>query len=413
MTYVLPTVLVLIAVGVVWFCYTYGLIGLTELPRPWDRIVKAVVAVLVIGGLLAMTVSRFLPDIPAWRPVTATLLTGVAFLFYLALGLALIIVADFIWRFVDRRRGAAAAPRAPRRAALPAQGASASQARRLTIWRIAVAAVTACSLLVTGYGLYAAHHVKTTEVEVSSSDLPPAFDGYRIALISDIHLGPSLSGQFVADVVAQVNQAGPDLIVIAGDLVDGPVDQLGGELSSLGDLQAPDGVVVTTGNHEFAGDVDAWLAFFNGLGLKVLDNSGFEVVRSGAVIDILGINDRQGSGAHSASLPEAVQFMAAEYNSAVDGRDRFRLLVAHEPVQVFTDDDLPASVGIDVLLSGHTHGGQLWPLDLAVRLQQPVVDGVHEVAGVTVVTTKGIGSWGPPVRVGAWPEVVVVTLRPA
>ncbi|MDR1265525.1 MAG: metallophosphoesterase [Propionibacteriaceae bacterium] len=285
---------------------------------------------------------------------------------------------------------------------------------------------------------------------VWSADLPIQFDGLRVALISDIHLGPSISGAFVADLVDQVNAAQPDLIVIAGDLVDGTVAQLGDEMAPLARLEATYGTVLTTGNHEFmTGDVDDWLDFWRGQGITVLDNSAIQLTRPGASIDIIGINDRRGTGAHRpdlaaafASLPQVgdgdgrpdgtdgsdgtsgtggtsggtgeaagTVDSCAEAEVCVVGDGRFRLLVAHQPIQALSNDDQPARLGVDLQLSGHTHGGQLWPGQLLVHLQQPVVDGLHQVGGVQVVTSRGVGSWGPPVRVLASPEIVLVTLR--
>ncbi|MDR0990715.1 MAG: metallophosphoesterase, partial [Propionibacteriaceae bacterium] len=224
----------------------------------------------------------------------------------------------------------------------------------------------------------------------------------------------SISGRFVDQLVDQVNAAEPDLIVLAGDLVDGTVPQLSAELTSLSRLEARYGVVLTTGNHEFyGGDVDRWMRWWRDQGIIVLDNSGIQLTERGVSIDILGIHDTSGTGRHEPDLRAAAESLAASFGTPVDGAGRFRLLIAHEPRQALAEIDPPVQFGVDVMLSGHTHGGQLWPFDYAVPLQQPVVDGIHELQGVTVVTSTGVGAWGPPVRVLAQPEVVMVTLQPA
>jgi len=207
-------------------------------------------------------------------------------------------------------------------------------------------------------------------------------------------------------------------VVLAGDLVDGTVAELGPELSALARLEAPYGVVVTTGNHEFlTGQVDDWLAFWRAQGLTVLDNSGIQLTRQGATIDVLGINDASGTGSHSPDLTAAARVLEQAFGTALDGTEadgegRFRLLVAHQPVQALAHGNQAARFGVDLQLSGHTHGGQLWPFGYLVLLQQPVLDGLHQVGGIQVLTSRGAGAWGPPVRVGAPPEVVMVTLQP-
>ncbi|MDR1449850.1 MAG: metallophosphoesterase [Propionibacteriaceae bacterium] len=411
MTHVLSGFLALAALGAVWFVYNIALTRLTRLPKLWRRVVEVSLAVLLVGGFLSLTVSRFLPNLPAWRPLLAVFLTGVAFLFYLALVLVPLLITAGVRRLAGFH-GAPASDAPPRRA-LPSGRAAPPAGRWLRGCRTVVVGALAVSAAVTAYGSYAFHCLVTAEVTVAAADLPAAFDGFRIALVTDIHLGPVTTGADVQAIVERVNAAQPDLIVLAGDLVDGSVEDLGGELSALSGLQAREGTVVTTGNHEFRLDTDAWLAAFQSYGLRVLDNSALQIQRSGVSFDVIGVNDRQGSGAHGANLAKAAQMLPGGAAAAVGGAGRFRLLIAHEPVQALMEDNLPAALGVDVQLSGHTHGGQLWPLGLFVRLSQPVVSGVHTVGGVQVVTSKGTGSWGPPVRVGARPEVVIVTLRPA
>ncbi|MDR0416878.1 MAG: metallophosphoesterase, partial [Propionibacteriaceae bacterium] len=351
----IPFLLAVMVAG--WYCYVFGLAVLPGLPRAWRHVVRAVVAVFAVGGLAAKTVSPYLPGIAAWRPVTTVFLTGAAVLFYLALGLALVIAADFVWRRVERSRAPESAPGLS--AALPPAG---QPGRRTSVWRIAVGAVVAVSVGLTAYGSYAFRHPVTTEVTVAKADLPVAFAGFRIALVTDIHVGPVTGAAEVRALVGRVNAAQPDLVVIAGDTVSGPARQLCSELAALADLEAPEGVVITTGNHEFRFGVDEWLECFAGLGLRVLDNAVMRIERRDETIDVIGVNDRQGSGAHAANLPKAAAELSASPRGPTAADGRFRLLVAHEPVQAKTDDGLPRALGVDVQLSGHTHGGQLWPL---------------------------------------------------
>nr|WP_241728662.1 metallophosphoesterase [Nocardioides zeae] len=300
-------------------------------------------------------------------------LTWVSVVWYLTLGLVLVALVCGVLRLVRR-----------------------------PTWRDAVARVGAVGALVaalgvTGYGLGEAADVRTSEVEVTVDDLDPGLDGLRVALVTDLHVGPVRDADFVASVVDGVQAADPDLVVLGGDYSDGPERHVGAYLDPLGELDAPYGVVAVTGNHEFInGDADEVMARLDGLGITALRNENVVVERDGARLVVAGVHDAVGEG-EDAPDPDAAL--------AGTSPDDAILYVAHEPAQV------EVGRGIDVQMSGHTHGGQLWPFGYLVRLDQPTLAGVDEVEGVQVVTSRGAGAWGPPVRVAAPPEVVVVTLR--
>ncbi len=275
-------------------------------------------------------------------------------------------------------------------------------ARRQTINRILAGTAGAAALGVTGFGFVQARRVQVKAVTVPLARLDPAADGLRIAVVSDVHLTRGLRERsWMAETVATVNDAGVDLVAVVGDLVDGSVDQLGAAAAPLGDLRAPLGTYFVTGNHEYFSGADEWAAFLPGLGVRVLRNERVAVTHNGVTIDVAGVDDvageRDGDGP---DLP-----------SALAGRDPDRavILLAHQPVLV---DDARAA-GVDLQISGHTHGGQLWPIHYLVRLQQGHVAGLDQRGGTVLYTSRGVGSWGPPVRVGAPPEVSVLTLRRA
>ncbi len=269
---------------------------------------------------------------------------------------------------------------------------------RLVVNRAAALLVVAVSLVVVGYGSWEAAHPSVTRYELSSPELPAEFDGATVALVTDLHAGAVRSAAFTRQVVDLVDAAHPDLVVIAGDLEDGTAARYGPELAPLADLHAPLGVFATTGNHEMYRDTANWVREFRRLGLTVLENQSVTLTRGGASITLAGVHDREGTGEFT-----------PDYAAALGGTDGsgFVLLSAHQPVQA----ERVQGRGVDLQLSGHTHGGQLWPLNLLVPLQQPVVDGLHDVGDVPVLTSRGVGAWGPAVRVGAPPEVPVVTLR--
>ncbi len=299
----------------------------------------------------------------------------------------------------------AAEPAEPSAQAEPTEPVEQSQApepsRRLFLARSIALVAGATTVGTVGYGtVVAMGRPRVHRVAVPLRRLDPKLDGFRIALVSDLHLGPILRRGFTERVVETVNAQRPDLIAVVGDLVDGSVVELGREAEPLRRLQAPHGSYFVTGNHEYYVGVEAWVDEVRSYGLTVLRNQRVEVEGAGA-FDLAGVNDPTGRSYDG----------GPNLDMALAGRDPDRavVLLAHQPVQVGD----AAKRGVDLQLSGHTHGGQLWPFDYAVRLEQPVVSGLAKVDGTWLYVTNGVGSWGPPVRVGAPPEVTIVELHAA
>ncbi|MDQ1201852.1 putative MPP superfamily phosphohydrolase [Rhodococcus sp. SORGH_AS303] len=321
---------------------------------------------------------------PSWaRYVAYPGLTWLAALLYLCLGSLLIAVGALVVRI-----GARVAHR---------DGVSA----RRTFVRPATAVLVLGTVVAVAYGVVAAATPKVTRTTVELAALPASFDGVRVGLVSDLHVGPARGEEFVQGVVDTLMAEKPDLVIIAGDLVDGTVDLVGPALAPLSELSAPLGVVVTSGNHEFyAGDGGAWLDLYDSLGLRVLRNETVPLTRGVDTIDLVGIEDL--------TAPEPYE---PDLAAALEGTDpaRFQLLSAHQPKQATQASDL----GVDMQVSGHTHGGQIWPIVYLVPLQQPSVQGLDTIGDTTLYTTRGAGAWGPPVRIGAPPEISLLELRTA
>ena len=248
--------------------------------------------------------------------------------------------------------------------------------------RVASPLVAVVAVGVTAYGAVEAAHPSITRFEVASPQLPAEFAGARVALITDLHAGAVRSASFTRQVVDLVNAEHPDLVVIAGDLVDGTAARYAPEIAPLADLQAPLGVYAVTGNHEMFRDTANWLTAFQGVGLTMLPNVAVPVQRDGATITLAGVHDLTGEGE-----------WAPDFDAALDGTDAgaFTLFAAHQPLQALDVEGR----GVDVQLSGHTHGGQLWPINYLVPLQQPMLEGMATVAGTTVVTARGAGDHQP------------------
>lgn len=265
----------------------------------------------------------------------------------------------------------------------------------MLISRLAAGAtvVTAGAVVGTGaYGVLDGPMVR--RVTVPLAKLPARAHGLRIALVSDLHLGPALGREFCERVVRTVNETRPDLIALVGDLTDGSVADLRTESEPLAGLSARLGTYFVPGNHEYYSDAGAWLDRVGELGMRVLLNERVSLPD----FDLAGVDDPAGT-----TVGRGPDFAAA-----LDGRDPERacVLLAHQPVVV--DDSV--RYGVDLQLSGHTHGGQLWPGNLLARLANPTVAGLELYGATALYVTRGAGAWGPPVRVGAPSDITVLEL---
>ncbi|TDC65858.1 metallophosphoesterase, partial [Streptomyces hainanensis] len=268
--------------------------------------------------------------------------------------------------------------------------------RRLVVARgiaVATGVVTAGFM---GYGTYAARRLVTRHVSVMLPRLPRAADRYRIAVVSDIHLGPLLGRAHCQRVVDTINRTRPDLVTVVGDLVDAEVDDLRSAVAPLAGIEAADGVYYVTGNHEYYVDTAAWVDHVRELGLRPLANARDEL----AHFDLAGVNDVAGEGS---------DFGGPDFEAALGDRDpdRVSVLMAHQPVQIHDAVDH----GVDLQLSGHTHGGQMWPLNYVAAAANPTLAGLDRYGDTQLYVTRGAGAFGPPVRIGADPDVTLLELR--
>jgi hypothetical protein len=239
-------------------------------------------------------------------------------------------------------------------------------------------------------------------VEVALRRWPSALDGLRIVQISDVHVGALLGVRFAASLARRVNALRPDLVAVTGDLVDGSVHHLADDVAPLGELRARLGVYFVTGNHDHYSGADAWAGMARSLGMRVLRNERVAIRRGDAVFDLAGVDDYQARRLAKGHGPELGRALA--------GRDARRelVLLAHQPRQVRA----ASTHGVGLQLSGHTHGGQIWPWHYLVMLQQGgLLAGKSKHGDTWLYTSRGCGYWGPPVRVGAPPELTKIILR--
>lgn len=352
----------------------------------WPRRIRIGVAItLGVLGLLMISAwtSAWAPLLSpdAARPLAWAGMIWLAFGLYLALALLVVAIIAGGHRLCTRR-------------ASPDGGRQRTRINRTGAFTaLAVAAAT------TGWGLAEAADVDLTYWEVTSSQLPPQFDGTTVVVLSDLHIGAVNSDRAAQHAVEQANAADPDIVILAGDLVEGSAARYGYQLEPLAGLQAELGVYAVTGNHEFiSGEPEAWMKRWEELGITVLQNDSVAVQQGGASITVAGVHDAGGDGD-----------LTPDPQAALAGVDagEFILYVAHQPSQAQDAQGL----GIDLQVSGHTHGGQLWPMHYVVAATQPMLDGRADVGDIDVITSRGAAAWGPPVRVGAPPEIPVITLR--
>lgn len=270
--------------------------------------------------------------------------------------------------------------------------------------QVRAVAVTGFAALLGAIGLITAMRPPVLQrVEIRLARWPQALDGFRIVQISDIHFGPLLDYRFAEELTRRCNELTPDLIAVTGDLVDGPVRHVGPDVAPLAQLRARHGVFFITGNHDYFSNADAWVEFARGLGMTALRNQHVRIDVDDAGFDLAGVDDANGArvaGTGGCDVP-----------AALAGRDPERpvVLLAHDPLAFPT----AAKHGVDLQLSGHTHGGQIWPFMYFVRLATPYVAGLHRRGESQIYVSRGTGFWGPCMRLRAPAEITEITLRRA
>jgi predicted MPP superfamily phosphohydrolase len=369
--------------------------GTTRPGRVRRRLTLGTVVLAVLLPL-AVTLGRTLPQGVA-APLDWIAYSWLGVAFYLFLTLVVLEPVRWVLRRWTRR------PVADGPGAAVVEETVLDPSRRLFLGRSLAATAGVVALTTAGAGAYVANSPpRVRRVPITLSRLDPALDGLRIVTFSDAHLSATYGGRRFERVVELVNAQRPDVVAIVGDLVDGVVAQLRGEVAPLADLVSEQGVYFVTGNHEYFVDTRAWLAHLPTLGIDVLHNERVAITRGTASFDLAGVDDRTAASS-------GIRGQGADLDAALDGRDDSRpvVLLAHQPVQV----EQAAAAGVDLQLSGHTHGGQMWPFHYVVRAVQPSLAGLSTVDGTQLYVTRGAGFWGPPMRVGATPEVTVIELK--
>lgn len=270
--------------------------------------------------------------------------------------------------------------------------------------RVVAVSVIAVAAVLLAWGHFEAMRVpRIRPVEVRIPRLGRGLDGLRVAMITDTHYGPLDRAQWSADVVARVNELDADIVCHVGDIADGTVEVRRNQSSPLASVQATSARVYVTGNHEYFSEAQGWLDYMDSIGWDALHNRHLIVERGGDRLVVAGVDDAtaEGSGLRGHGEDLATALAGADPALPI-------LLLAHQPKQI----PQAVAAGVDLQISGHTHGGQIWPFNFLVRLDQPVVQGLSAHGARTqLYTSRGTGFWGPPFRVFAPSEITLLTLR--
>jgi uncharacterized protein len=253
-------------------------------------------------------------------------------------------------------------------------------------------AVTLIAFVLLGYGFFEARHIRVEKIKIATRKLSPAIGSVTIAQISDLHLGVMLGDEFLDRVIATLRELKPDIVVSTGDMVDGQGDGLAELARRFLAYRAPKGSYAIIGNHEVYAGLDSSIRFLNSAGFAVLRG---ESADAGGIV-LSGIDDP--SAGKEAGRPDSRKSLA------LTGRGNFIVLLKHQPV---VDKEIP----FDLQLSGHIHGGQIFPFGLLTRLFYHVNTGLTRLAdGRLLYVSRGTGTWGPPIRIFAEPEITLFTI---
>ena len=369
-----------------WYLFE-RLVVATALPGPTASVLGFLLAGLVLSIPLSFIASRRLDkNVARYFVVPVYVWLGFAFqAFFLVLAIDIVrVVAKTLMRLVG----------------IPPVWAPGAEA--LLAWRVVAGGAVLTVLLATGFAIvWGLTQLVVRRIEIPLGRLPAEMDGFTILHLTDIHLDLVHGRRWLERVVVKANALEADLIAITGDLAEGSVGQFGHDAEPIGELTAPHGVYFVTGNHEYFHDLGGWLAYLQAAGVRVLRNERVAIGNPENGFDLAGVDDHDGARIAPGHGPDLAR--------ALEGRDPERevVLLAHQP-RIMKE---AARHGVGLVLSGHTHGGQIWPFSYLVYLQQPYVRGLIEEGGTRLYLSSGTGFWGPPMRLGTTAEMALITLR--
>lgn len=393
LTYMIWIAIVLTAPAIGFAYIGRRFITPSSLSKPLKRYAwwgLGLVFLISVGSVALFRVFEELVDPLSW--FVYVVLGFISFVF------TFLLIRDLLWLILRRIRTLYFAAR---KALQKTPAPQTNSDRRTFLLQMTNLGILGLSASLTAYGIYEARRRPgVINIAVPIERLPKEFDGLRIVQITDIHAGLTVKRDWIETIVAEVDDLQPDLIAFTGDLVDGSVPYLRDHVAPFGELQAPYGKFFVTGNHEYYSGVEPWVEEVQRLGYDILNNEHRLIQRSGSSLVLAGVTDYSGGQ----FLPEHESDPEAAIRNAP--AEMPKILLAHQPRTLHQAE----SLGFDLIISGHTHGGQFFPWNLVAALGQPVIKGLHRYNGTWIYVSKGTGYWGPPVRLGARSEITIITL---
>jgi hypothetical protein len=345
---------------------------------------------------VVMQFNRILPGtggLLVWIGYITLGLFSFVFTFLLLRDLAWLLYAggEKVWGVIGRIGGAS-----------PDPASIVDAQRRAVLLQGTNLAIIALAAGLTSYGVFQARRRPAiVKVDIPIDNLPQDLDGFRIVQLTDIHAGLTVTREFVQTVVDMANELEGDVVAFTGDLVDGTIDELGPHVAPMKNLRSRHGAFFVTGNHEYYSGAEAWVEEARRIGFDVLVNEHRIISHNGRSLLLAGVTDTSGG--------QFIPHHASDPHTAIAGAPAadVKILLAHQPRSLHE----AATAGFDLQISGHTHGGQFFPWNLAAAIGQPFIEGLHRLERTWIYVSKGTGYWGPPVRVGARSEITVITLR--
>lgn len=274
--------------------------------------------------------------------------------------------------------------------------------KRLLLSQLMTAGILATSGVLTAYGISRAKDIPpVTTIQVPVQDLPDELADLVIIQITDLHISATIKKKWVTKMVQKVNSLNPDIIVFTGDIADGSPDRLKADIEPLKTLKATYGVFYVTGNHDYYSGIGRWMQAINQLGFRILLNEHIIIEHGNGKLLIGGVTDYRAGHFLKPHTSSPQKAMAGA--PVVD----CKILLAHQPLSIFEAE----KQGIDLQLSGHTHGGQYLPWNYFIKLDQPYVAGLHKYKSSHIYVSKGTGYWGPPMRIGVPSEITHIKLK--
>ncbi len=329
--------------------------------------------ILNLIGILCYMLARYYIDTPSW----------LYFIFSVPIGILFLLFCSAVIYDISR---------------LLLLFAPISQSRRNFLKKSLDISSLAAATSLTLKSIYNAKFVEIEKVDIKIKNLK---EPYKIVQLSDLHIGGLIDKNFIKDIVKKANALNPDIFVITGDLID--IDILGAKetINELTKLNSKFGTYYIVGNHEYFHDISKIIKAVKSLGIKVLENENIYIGEKNRGFNLAGVYDMFGYRSKS-YIPDLQKALKEIKESPT-------ILLAHQPRYIHE-----VNKGVDLMLSGHTHGGQLYPFKFLVGLQQPYVSGLHQHnENLQIYVNKGTGFWGPPMRLGASSEISEITISPA